>query len=265
MSQEQSHGFNWENDIRINVFGLNSDSNNTDKHDINASDNKYGDENISIKVTGTKTICMGDLLRTFIKDDNMMHTMIVVKYRQVGNKKTIERIYEYDLVKAHDYLFGKDWTNDEKEVMKNYINKVKSIPKSLSRDEIKKYYNYSNGEDIMQLRNIIKGKKGLITINPKVDTKGQRRVQCSISNFIKNLERFKIYASPHANVNCIRGCNIISEIESPPRCMTQLYTKKSLLKICSENKDKVSKYSHKSKYELIKLLSDKSIITQNNV
>jgi len=264
MSQEQSHGFCWENDIRMKVFGLQLESNNTDKHDIPANINKFNNnENISIKTTGTNTICMGDILRIYNKDENYEHTMIVLKYKQIGNKKKIARIYEYNFnTQMYDHLFGKNWCKEEQDLLHKYVLKVKSIPKKVARSEIREYYNYSNGDDINKLRSIIKNKGGHITINPKVDTKSQRRVQCSIGNFTKVLERFKTYASPIANVNMIRGSLIINEIDSAPRIKSMLYTKEQLLTICRGNKDNVSGYSNKSKLELLKLLKNKNLIAK---
>ena len=68
-NQSQNHGFTFENQIRLNIFNLDSESNNTDKYDISSANNIYNsNENISIKTTGNGTICAGDILRFFTYD-----------------------------------------------------------------------------------------------------------------------------------------------------------------------------------------------------
>ena len=64
-NQSQKHGFIWENEIRNIIFNKKEESNNTDKYDIITDT-----ENISIKTTGSNTICCSDILRFFTYDFN---------------------------------------------------------------------------------------------------------------------------------------------------------------------------------------------------
>ena len=55
MSNSQVISFNWENEIRKNIFCLEEEKNNTDKYDIPKEKNKLNkNENISLKSTGSE-------------------------------------------------------------------------------------------------------------------------------------------------------------------------------------------------------------------
>ena len=56
-----------------------------------------------------------------------------------------------------------------------------------------------------------------IKINPKIDSKGQRRVQCSITNFETILKKFIIYESPKEYPNLLRDKEITKIIVSDKR------------------------------------------------
>ena len=56
-----------------------------------------------------------------------------------------------------------------------------------------------------------------INISPKIDSKGQRRVQCSIPSFLKNIIPFIKYKSPDYNKNLIRERIIPKKIQSSKR------------------------------------------------
>ena len=125
-SQSQKHGFSWENDIRSGVFDLPQEKNNTDKHDIPKSKNKYNEnENCSIKTTGSKTICCSDILSFYNYDFTEQNTIIVVLYEQTKTHKVVKNIYEINYnAECHKLLFG----DLPKEVIQDYVTKVKSIP-----------------------------------------------------------------------------------------------------------------------------------------
>ena len=56
-----------------------------------------------------------------------------------------------------------------------------------------------------------------INISPKVDSKSQRRVQCSIPAFDNNLKKFITYSSSNDKPNVIRDIEIPVSIISKPR------------------------------------------------
>lgn len=108
IKQRQNHGFKFEGMIREKVFGLQANNNDTNIHDIPCNENKFNkNENISIKTTGSNTICCGDILRFYNYDFTKVNTIIVIAYKQVENYKIIQNIYEIDYNKdCHNLLFG---------------------------------------------------------------------------------------------------------------------------------------------------------------
>jgi len=208
-SQSQKHGFSWENDIRSRVFDLPEEKNNTDKYDIHKNKNKYNkNENCSIKTTGSKTICCSDILRFYNYDFREKNTIIVVSYEQTNTHKIVKNIYEINYnADCHKLLFG----DLPKEVIKDYVTKVKSIPTETKGKEAKKIFDY-----LTEKKNIKKEYAHIIQINPKVDSK-QSRVQCSIPNFEKTLKDFIIYKSSSDTPNLLRGYEICSNFESSKR------------------------------------------------
>jgi hypothetical protein len=127
IGQSQKHGFDFENEIRTKVFGLKPQANNTEIHDIPAKDNTFDNkENISIKLTGNSSVDCGDILRFFDYSFDEKNTIIVGKYKQIGNIKKIYEIIEIDYnQELHTYLFG----NIPREIIKKYITMIKAIPK----------------------------------------------------------------------------------------------------------------------------------------
>lgn len=209
-NQSQKHGFIWENEIKKYVFDLPEDNNNTDIHDIPAEKNKFNkNENISIKTTKSLTICCGDIKRFFSYDFTKKNTIIVIHYKQKGIVKTIKNIYEINYTKeCHKLLFGSLSYNE----IEQYITNVKNIPKNISRIDAKNNFNY-----IVEKKDLTQKHKCNILINPKVDSKTQRRVQCSIKNFNVLLKEFITYKSSSEKPNILREKEIKNNINSPPR------------------------------------------------
>lgn len=206
--QSQIHGFTFENSIRSKIFNLPKENNSVYIHDIHHSKNILNmNENVSIKTTGSNTICCGDILRFYDYDFLKTNTIIVIKYDQVSNEKIIKNIYEIDYNKeCHKLLFGELTYNK----IKDYDLYIKNIPKGkVSYNEKNKYLKYK--------KELEKDNNCLIKINPKVDSKYQRRVQCSISNFEDNLYNFIKYKSPFETPNIIRGNMIELSIKSHKR------------------------------------------------
>ena len=204
IKQRQNHGFKFEGMIREKVFGLQANNNDTNIHDIPCNENKFNkNENISIKTTGSNTICCGDILRFYNYDFTKVNTIIVIAYKQVENYKIIQNIYEIDYNKdCHNLLFG----NISKEDIENYVKGVKSIPSNVKGNEAKKRFDYLNEKKKLSNNN-------LIQINPKVDSK-QSRVQCSIPKFKTTLKKFITYISSSEYPNLIRDKVIELSIES---------------------------------------------------
>lgn len=201
-TQSQGHGFEFENIIRKNVFKLESKKNDTNTFDISKEQNHMDNlENISIKTTGSKTLCMGNILSFFNYDFSSKITIIVLKYKQCDNMKVISKIYEINFNKeCFETLFGQLDQND----VENYVKYIKSIPHGQVDMKVREKYKKMKTE--LQSSSNCK-----IKINPKVDSKNQRRVQCSISNFEKTLEKF-IYYEDKEMLRNVKLDNISSNV-----------------------------------------------------
>ncbi len=210
-TQSQGHGFIWENDIREKVFGLKSNRNDTNVHDI-SSEELGTDENISIKATNCDTVYCGDIIRfAFGYDFTERHTMIIVQYKQEDAFKKIKHIYEINYDETmNKFLFG----DLKKEDATEYISRVKKE----GRD-----FDYKTAARMLERDNSLKA-----TIHPKVDSGSQRRVQTSfkISMIEKDLSGNIISKSTVDKPNLLRGKEITLLIKSSSRTRNKTQTKK---------------------------------------
>lgn len=173
MAEVQAHGNGYEDRVIRERTGISKQ-----EYD-NLKDNGYTSEydlvnglvvdyNGSVKTTSSNTICCSDLLK------KMKHTdyhMIVGVYRQDGKTKVFHTEYEF-YITPDDY--EKLWGDMNYELVEQYVNKIKSIP------------NGKDGQTAYQCvaeswKSEVESKTALFKINPKVDSKNQRRVQCSTS------------------------------------------------------------------------------------
>lgn len=205
-TQSQAHGLFWDSQIRERVFELDACKNDTKKFDIDSHQNKFdSSENISIKTSKNKGFGGGDILRFF--QINEKCTIILIRYNQIGGSKIISEILEIDYnQKMKDYLFG-DVTL---EVITEYVNLVKSISPGRVDNDVKKIYK-SRKLEIERDYNMV------ISINPKVDSKNQRRVQCSVNDIDAVLEKLPECLISRTESAEIRGVSISESIQSDPR------------------------------------------------
>ena len=121
----------------------------------------------AIKTTGNNTICCSDIQRMYGHGD---YTLIVGVYNQVDNKKVFHTEYQF-FIKKED--FDKLWGNTSVEKLNEYVNKVKSVKHGKEAQE-----EYQKAAESWKLD--VADDNALFVINPKVDSKKQRRVQCSL-------------------------------------------------------------------------------------
>ena len=234
-TQSQGHGFVWENDIREKVFGLKKNKNDTNVHDI-SSEELGTEENISIKATSCDTVYCGDIIRyAFGYDFREKHTMMIVKYKQTGDTKTISCVYEIDYTKEmNTYLFN----NIKKEDLVQYIETIKREGR--------------NFEYKPEARRLEKDNKLKAIIHPKVDSGKQRRVQTSfkITQIERDLPQCVKYKSPSDKPNLIRDKEITLSIKSGVRARnkTNKEDKKDV-----KSKNKTIKFS---KQDMISILQE---------
>jgi hypothetical protein len=171
MPENQQHGFLWESDIKIKVFGLTGPTPYTAVHDVDRDRNALNpNENVSLKTTGGETVCMGDALRVFAYEAGCEHTGIVVQYDQTADQKVLKRVYEIDLMQR-ELLWGRIVKEDVEEL----DALVRSMPTGRRDPEIDRA--------ITQKKKELNAKSGIMRFNPKIDSKKQRRLQCSIPKF----------------------------------------------------------------------------------
>jgi len=199
-NEVQNHGFIFEKFILKNIYKCDKNINYTEIYDLPGEFNIFDKGiNISIKTTNNiNKICLGDTCRFYNSIiDKPLHVLIL-QYKQTKHFKKIKSIYEIDLTNSLDILFN----NLKYEDIKEYDKEIKNIPNhiKLSKEEKQLYYKNKQKE----LNNL----SGLIYLNPKVDSKIQRRLQCSFNNFnifIKNYPEKVIY---YSNSNIYKNIKI---------------------------------------------------------
>jgi hypothetical protein len=207
-TQSQSHGLFWDSEIRTAVFGLSQCINDTKKYDIEAEENKFDHlENVSIKTSSNNNIDSSDIMRFFDGDFSKKYTIILIRYEQKSDTKYIKEIIEiaYTLW-LRDHLFG----TINKEVLQQYVDFVKAIPSGSVAEEIKK--EYKSRKIVLQ-----KDYNMAINISPKVDSKSQRRVQCSIPKVNELLAQFPEIIISRTSESVVRQVPISAQIKSEPR------------------------------------------------
>lgn len=207
----QKHGFTWENELRSKVWDLPTSKNDTNTHDIPHHLNKFdGNENVSIKTMGKDSLDCGDIIRFYGYDFSKQNTLLVIRYNQIDTQKQITEILELDYnAEMHGLLFG---TITLSELM-DYVKMIKILPRGKVSADLCQQYKLRKNE-LQRLHNM------WIHISPKVDSKTQRRVQCSIpkiDEFIAKYPQFVKYRSPSEMPSLVRGIQIVDTIASGRR------------------------------------------------
>lgn len=175
----QSHGFTWQNDILLNTYKVSSEDlvsmNYTQKDDLPGSFNTLNPGvALSIKTTGSpNSVCMGDALRVY---DSVFSTtplhMVVLTYSQQGPIKHLESVIEVNLTNSGPLLFGDLCRSD----IEQLDRAIKTLPSGkLTEDQRNEYKTIQE--------TLSKSMTGLV-LNPKIDSKHQRRLQCSFHHFL---------------------------------------------------------------------------------
>jgi hypothetical protein len=213
MPENQAHGKSWEDDIKSYIFWLTKEEcdsiPHTARHDIPGELNRLDKgTNISIKTTGSDTVCMADVSRVCdnVGNGEQIHAIILM-YKQNKSKTTkkLYRIIEIDLTNSRELLFGTATIDEINEL----VAYVKSIPKDVTSAHRATYKRMS--QDISAKNG------GYISYAPKVDSKGQRRVQCCIPKFSKFVKEHPERVISESQSGEFRGGIITEEIVSPPR------------------------------------------------
>ena len=121
----------------------------------------------SIKTSKGNTVDCGDILRRRQETD---YNLVVGCYSQVGENKVFHTEYTFYIKPEHEQ---KLWGRMNYNLLAEYVNYIKNIPAG------KKAQQETKTERTL-LKNCVSDKNALVKIHPKVDSKKQRRVQCSV-------------------------------------------------------------------------------------
>jgi len=161
--ERQEHGFRFEDWLKKTFFDIYYTSEWDIPKELNP--NKRGGP-ISIKTAKWKSsIYFGDALRQF--DINEDWTLIVGFWKNQGKKKKIVKITESLITKEN-------WRGYWGSITRAEIARLDTLIKNR-----RKSYNVIRKE-AQACKSMLKQKSNLITLNPKIDSKAQRRLQCSI-------------------------------------------------------------------------------------
>lgn len=209
-NEVQGHGFYWEKEILMNIYGLSNEEINgikyTSKMDLPSNLNRIDNCDISIKTSSNlNRVYMADCLRVFdeVSREQPMH-MIVIHYNQNVLKKIkkIICITEVNLTNSCELLFGSITRHELEELDKA----VKSIPQKRkpTKEEYIKLYS---------LRDSLQKKSGAIHLDIKCNST-QSRLQCSFNRFKDFIEKNKERVIAKSNTHIFRNGSISSEISS---------------------------------------------------
>ena len=128
----------------------------------------------SIKTSKGNTVDCGDILRRRQETD---YNLVVGCYSQVGDNKVFYSEYTFYIRPEHESIL---WGRMNYNQLAEYVDSIKNIPAGREAQQETK-------TERTVLKNCIEDKNALVKINPKVDSKKQRRVQCSVkmSDLIK--------------------------------------------------------------------------------
>ena len=121
----------------------------------------------SIKTSKGNTVDCGDILRRRQETD---YNLVVGCYSQVGDNKVFYSEYTFYIRPEHEQ---KLWGRMNYNQLAEYVDYIKNIPAGKEAQQETK-------TERTVLKNCISDKNALVKIHPKVDSKKQRRVQCSV-------------------------------------------------------------------------------------
>jgi hypothetical protein len=207
----QSHGFIWEKEILMNVYGANETELKKIKYnskvDLPAEFNRLDLCDIQVKTSGDlNTVCMADCLRLYdvVGSANPLH-LVVIHYTQKGSQKIVGSIVEVDLASSREILFG-SLTREE---ISDLIATIKSVGQNKKPTESERAVMY-------EAKGKLEAKSGVIRLDIKCNST-QSRLQCSFNRWKKFLVDHKDRIIAASDDHNFRGGTISSPIDSPQR------------------------------------------------
>lgn len=173
----QMHGISFENCIKAanHIFdyaAADRVKGPTDIFDIDADLDIMHGFPTSIKATGSNSIALSDARRFWNSLDLAPYRILVGYYRQIEEKKVFHQIDEYIIRPEHRYaLLG---SIDEDDI--SFFHNSLQFFGEGQHKEARLWAKEKNIE--------YEGVLGAVKLNPKIDSKKQRRLQCSVNSNI---------------------------------------------------------------------------------
>lgn len=184
----QAHGFAFEDMVKASSYfsgASNFKRSHTEDFDIEARFDKRLGIPTSVKTTKSKSIALADARRFWRCSSDFR--LVVGVYTQNGEVKDFSKVYEFTITQAiHSEIVGS--------VSLEFVEKFHEIISTKSLQD------YQTARNVAKALNDLRP-KSLISLNPKIDSKTQRRLQCSISiDTLKGIAEYSEYEQSYANL-----------------------------------------------------------------
>ncbi len=212
MPENQAHGKLWETELGINVYKATEAEllsiPHTSIFDMPKEINRIDNIDLSIKVSGSNSIDMADVIRLYnaVSSGNPFHMTVILWKQSSPTEKTVTRIIEINLTNSVKLLFGTATLDDINEL----VSYVKSIPINNKTAEHANQYKQMAAA-------LSNNHGGCILYAPKVDSKSQRRVQCRLPKFCEFVTNNQNLVIEDSITEHFRGSFINKTITSTPR------------------------------------------------
>ena len=169
----QAHG-NYFEDIKIReLTGFSKDEYDSMKDNGYTSSmdivkGLHSDRDVSVKTEKGRKVDCGDILR---RRSETEYDIIIGVWDQVGDKKIFHTEYTFHIKPKHETLL---WGKMSYEKLREFNDYIKSIPEGRTAQQDTKV-------ERQLLKTITEDANAQMKIHPKVDSKKQRRVQCSFN------------------------------------------------------------------------------------
>tara|TARA_Y100000114_G_scaffold124433_1_gene120221 strand:- start:202 stop:807 length:606 start_codon:yes stop_codon:yes gene_type:complete len=169
----QAHG-NYFEDIKIReLTGFSKDEYDSMKDNGYTSSmdivkGLHSDRDVSVKTAKGRKVDCGDILR---RRSETKYDIIIGVWDQVGDKKIFHTEYTFHIKPEHETLL---WGKMSYEKLREFNDYIKSIPEGKTAQQDTKV-------ERQLLKTITEDANAQMKIHPKVDSKKQRRVQCSFN------------------------------------------------------------------------------------
>lgn len=184
MPENQAHGKFWEQELARKVYRATdaelASISHTASIDIPRACNHLDCTDVSIKVTGGRSVDMGDVARVYheVSSGEPIHLVVVSWTQASATTKRLQSITEIDLTDSAELLFGTATLQD----IQALVDYVKSVPHHGRTAAHQTTYKRMAADLSRQCG-------GALRYAPKVDSKTQRRVQCSFRNFLQFVQQ----------------------------------------------------------------------------